>query len=73
MEEGDPAAAISHFAAKQQDTLATKTMDLFSNIYAAQAANFALSVLPYSGLNIAGGIASKNVNLFQQQAFLDSF
>lgn len=73
MEEGDPAAAISHFAANQQDALATKAMGLFSNIYAAQAANFALSVLPYGGLYIAGGIASKNVKLFQQQAFLDSF
>jgi len=73
MEEGDPAAAISHFAAIKQDVLAVKTMDLFSKIYAAQAANFALAVLPYSGLYIAGGIASKNVKLFQQQAFLQSF
>lgn len=73
IEAGDAAAAISFFAAEKQDELAIKTMGLFSKIYAAQAANFALSVLPYAGLYLAGGIAAKNVALFQQQAFLNAF
>ncbi len=73
METGDAAAAISLFAATKRDALAEKTMGLFCKIYAAQAANFALSTLPYSGLYLAGGIAAKNVELFQKEIFLSAF
>lgn len=73
MIDGDPAAAISHFALKQGDELAIEALDMFIKIYGAQAGNLALTVIPMAGLYIAGGIAAKNIERFQKAGFMDAF
>lgn len=73
MANGDPAAAISHHALSEDDALASATLDLFIDIYAAQAANVALSNLATGGVYIAGGIAPKILPRLTDGRFLHSF
>ncbi|HEC58209.1 MAG TPA: glucokinase [Methylophaga sp.] len=73
MMAGDPAAAISEFANHQQDGLAVEALDLFIQIYGAQAGNLALTTTPRGGLYLAGGIAAKNIERFKQGLFINSF
>jgi len=67
------AEQISEYALLQSDPLAVKTMQLFMQIYGAQAGNLALTTLPGAGIFIAGGIAAKNSALFRQGHFMQSF
>tara|TARA_R110001606_G_scaffold361754_7_gene515287 strand:+ start:204922 stop:205908 length:987 start_codon:yes stop_codon:yes gene_type:complete len=73
MMAGDPAAAISLFANDRQDPLAGESLDLFIQIYGAQAGNLALTVSPRGGLYLAGGIVTKNIERFKQGHFINSF
>jgi len=73
MIDGDPAAAISQFAAEKQCNLASQTMALFVEIYGSQAGNLALNVIPRAGLYLAGGIVGKNIEFFQNGAFIKAF
>lgn len=67
------AAQISQKALQRSDPLAEKTMQLFMQLYGAQAGNLALMTLPRAGLFIAGGIAAKNLALFEQSHFMQAF
>jgi glucokinase len=69
----EPAAIISQAALAQSDRLSELTMDLFISAYGAEAGNLALKLLPYGGLYLAGGIAAKNLPLFQTGCFLRAF
>lgn len=69
----DPAAAISAAALAQRDPLSERTMHLFVEAYGAETGNLALKFLPYGGLFIAGGIAAKNLPLFQTGEFMRAF
>jgi glucokinase len=73
MMAGDPAAAISQFANDRKDSLASESLDLFIQIYGAQAGNLALTVTPRGGLYLAGGIAAKNIERFKQGQFINAF
>jgi glucokinase len=66
----DPAAVIAIAAADQQDHLSQKTMEIFAELYGAEAGNLALKLLPYGGLYIAGGVAAKNLPLLKSGSFL---
>jgi glucokinase len=68
----DPAAAISTAALKQCDRLSEQTMQMFIEAYGAEAGNLALKLLPYGGLYVAGGIAAKNLPLFESGCFLSA-
>lgn len=69
----DPAAAISAAALEKRDRLSEQTMQLFIEAYGVEAGNLALKLLPYGGLYIAGGIAAKNLPLFQDSTFMHAF
>ncbi|MBE9179153.1 glucokinase [Oculatella sp. LEGE 06141] len=69
----DPAAAIAKSAAAGSDRLSAQTMNLFAEAYGAEAGNFALKLLPYGGLFLAGGIAAKNLPLLSSGGFLKAF
>ncbi len=69
---GELPAQISAMA-QQQDPLAQQTMQLFVDIYGAQAGNLALTVMPRGGIYLAGGIASKNQPLFTDGRFMRAF
>ncbi|HEY9642107.1 MAG TPA: glucokinase [Coleofasciculaceae cyanobacterium] len=66
----DPAAVIAIAAAEKHDHLSQKTMEIFVELYGAEAGNLALKLLPYGGLYIAGGVAAKNLPLLESGIFL---
>ena len=67
------AATIATAALEKRDRLSEQTMQLFIEAYGAEAGNLALKLLPYGGLYVAGGIAAKNLPLFQEGSFLRAF
>ncbi|WP_088242686.1 glucokinase [Calothrix rhizosoleniae] len=69
----EPGAVIGMAAVQKSDRLAEKTMQLFVEVYGAEAGNLALKLLPYGGLYVAGGIAGKILPLLQSGSFLFNF
>jgi glucokinase len=69
----DAGAIIGTSAMKKDDILTSKTMSIFIETYAAEVGNFALKIMPYGGIYIAGGIAAKIVNLLSENHFIESF
>lgn len=69
----DPAATIAIAATEKRDRLSEQTMQIFIEAYGAAAGNLALTLLPYGGLYIAGGIAAKNPALLKEGSFLQAF
>ena len=67
------AASISSTALIGRDPLAVKTLDLFVEIYGAQAGNLALTSLATGGVFIAGGIAPKILSLMKRGRFIEMF
>lgn len=67
----DKAVLISKY--KDQDETCNETFKLFTKFYARCAKNFALDILPYDGLYIAGGIAAKNHEIFETDEFIREF
>lgn len=49
------------------------TFDMYAKFYGRCAKNFALDALARSGLYISGGIAAKNLEVFQQKEFIAEF
>ncbi len=73
MHDGDPAAAITRAALEQNDPLASRTLDLFVEIYGAQAGNLALTAGARGGVYVAGGIAPKIISRLTDGRFLRAF
>ena len=73
MRDGDPAAAITRAALEQNDSLANQTLDLFVDIYGAQAGNLALTAGATGGVYIAGGIAPKIIPRLTDGRFMNAF
>jgi glucokinase len=69
----DLAAEVSKAALVGNDFLCEQAMNLFITAYGAEAGNLALKILPFGGLYLAGGIASKVLPLLQQGAFMKAF
>lgn len=69
----DPGAVISLAALEKSDRLCEKTMEMFVEAYGAEVGNFALKLLPYGGIYISGGIATKILALMEEGRFLAAF
>lgn len=69
----DAGAAIGAAALQGSDRLCLQTLQLFVDIYGAEAGNLALKLLPHGGLYIAGGIAAKILPLMEKGGFLLNF
>lgn len=67
------AAAISAAALASNDAVCVETMQLFVNLYGAEAGNLALKVMSRGGLYVGGGIAPKILPLLQTGDFLNAF
>ena len=67
------AASISSTALMGRDPLAVKALELFVEIYAAQAGNLALTSLATGGVFLAGGIAPKILPVLKQGRFIEVF
>ncbi|BAW80443.1 glucokinase [Candidatus Nitrosoglobus terrae] len=72
-ESDDPPAAISNFALERVDPLANQALNLFAQIYGAQAGNLALTSLSRGGVFIGGGIAPKILKRLQGGDFMKAF
>ena len=57
----------------QKNSAAKTAFDMFVTFYARAAKNYALDILPYSGVYLAGGIISKNMHIFNRDLFKKEF
>lgn len=71
MKSNDKAAIIAKY--RNNDELCLKTFKIFSKFYGRCAKNFALESLAIGGIYIAGGIASKNKDIFKTKDFISEF
>jgi len=68
----DASQAISQ-GAKSGNFLCQKTMELFAEVYGSAVGDVALSLLPFGGLYLAGGIAVQNLEVMQSETFIKAF
>lgn len=61
------------FTSRNRNRSSQQTVDLYTHFYARCAKNYALDTLSFGGLYIAGGIAAKNIPLFQSKLFHAEF
>jgi len=73
MQSGDAAAAISAAALAGRDEICAQTMQLFVQLYGAEAGNLALKTMSRGGLYLGGGIAPKILPMLQSGEFLAAF
>ncbi|HEV2112716.1 MAG TPA: glucokinase [Terriglobales bacterium] len=69
----DPGAVISRFALAGKSPLCEHALDLFIDVYGAEAGNCALRFMAVNGIFIAGGIAPKILPIFSGPRFLAAF
>lgn len=70
---GDDSAAISVAALHQKDSICEQALDLFVELLASEAANFALKLLAVGGVYLGGGIPPKILPKLREPAFLRRF
>jgi len=73
MVEGDSAAAIANAALSGQDGICEETLELFVDLYGAEAGNHALKIMATGGVFIGGGIAPKILNKLKEPTFMTAF
>lgn len=69
----DPAAVISDNALLKKDPVCVQALDLFVELYAAEAGNLALQAMTTGGIFLGGGIAPKIAAALTPEKFLPSF
>jgi glucokinase len=73
MEKEDPAAVIARHGLAKTDCLSDRALDLFCEIFGAQAGNLALTVVATGGVYLAGGIAPRIVERLKSGTFVTAF
>ncbi|MBU1426579.1 MAG: glucokinase [Gammaproteobacteria bacterium] len=73
MRENDTAAVISRAALDGKDDICIEALELFVQLYGAEAGNLALKTMSRGGLYVGGGIAPKILPIFQRGIFMQSF
>lgn len=69
----DPSAVISSYALRRRDLACEQALDLFFELYGAEAGNLALRTLPTGGVYVVGSIAVKNLEKLQDGTFMRAF
>ncbi len=69
----DLAFAISQHALLHNDSIASDALNLFVEIYAAEAGNLALRTLPSGGVYVTGGIAPQIIPRLMDGRFMRTF
>ncbi len=72
-ERGDPAPVITQAALDGRCEICVAAVDLFVELYGAEAGNLALKMLATGGLFLGGGIAPRIVEKLKAPAFIDAF
>jgi glucokinase len=73
MRAEDPAPVISQMALAGKSELCEKALDLFVEMYGAEAGNLALKVIATGGVYLGGGIAPKILPKLKTPAFREAF
>jgi glucokinase len=73
MSEEDPAAAISAAALAARDARCVRALEIFAEIYGAEASNLALKYMALGGVYICGGIAPKVLPFLERGGFVRAF
>ena len=71
--DADPAPFITKSALDHSCPVCVEALDLWTNIYGAEAGNLALKVLALGGVYVAGGIAVKILPKMQDGTFFNAF
>ena len=71
--DADPAPVITRQGLDKSCPVCVETLDLWANIYGAEAGNLALKVLALGGVFIAGGIAVKILEKMKDGTFFQAF
>ena len=73
MEQEDPASVITRHGLAGTDDLSDRALELFCEIFGAQAGNLALTVVATGGVYLAGGIAPRIAERLGAGPFLRAF
>lgn len=73
MESGDPGAIISKHGLDDDEPLCARALDLFVQIYGAQAGDYALTTMSRGGIYLGGGIAPKILPRLKRAEFMNGF
>lgn len=73
MKKNDPAIVISKKALDNSDPLSVEALEVFVDLYGAEAGNCALRYMAYGGVYLGGGIAPKIIEKLEKSNFLNSF
>jgi len=71
--DADPAPEITQNGLNKTCPVCVETIDLWTDIYGAEAGNLALKMLALGGVYVAGGIAVKILEKMKDGAFFTSF
>ena len=71
--KGDPSVSISKAALAGKSELCVRAMDLFVELYGAEAGNLALKVMAVGGVCVGGGIAPKIIEKMKSSGFMAAF
>lgn len=72
LEESDPSQAIAQ-GATRGNFVCQRTMEVFAETYGSAVGDMAISLLPFGGVYIAGGIAAQNIELMKKGGFIKAF
>jgi glucokinase len=73
LDAGEGAAVIGERALAGDDAACMRAVELFLDVYGAEAGNLALKVLPKGGLYVAGGVAPRLLPKLREGRFLEAF
>lgn len=73
MRGADPAPVITRHALAGSDELCKLTLDVFTEVFGAQAGNLALTILATGGVYVAGGIPPRMVPKLLDGSFMNAF
>jgi len=73
LEEEDPGAVVSEAALNRRDPECVHALEMFIDIYGAEAGNLALKVLALGGVYLGGGIAPKILPALTDGRFMRAF
>lgn len=70
---GDVPEIVSRHTLAGDCPASAESMDIFLNLFGAEAGNLALKILPTGGVYIVGGVAAKNLDLLRRGAFMTAY
>jgi len=73
IQQGDSPQIISELGVEGKSSACSRTLQLFTTIYASEAGNIALKMLALGGVFIGGGIAPKILDFLKKGEFMESF